>query len=299
MQITTSGKMVPVFQWLNSYALEKYSAENKNYIFDKKHMAVYNIVSRWKNNSKGFKCSNNETLVLKFDTNLSTDFVFEDIEFTSGRSITIALERSIQRDIGDTRLILSVRYINEKQEIFENEEFLSCTTVPGTIAKRLEIYKSAFDNGAKMIYEKYKKEGFRVNLRHDIENFANYLYSENRRRQKIDKFLMEVEARVDINKILILFSIFNNDCFWKNVSSFVSSLICTPYDERLNASFESVQSIPGGLKLEYIDELNRIISIKKSMKGLDSLFNKYDVNFKFHYEEFKNEFMALYSDQHF
>lgn len=257
---------------------------------DKKIDATYYIQCRYKCNGKKYKDSNNEVLHLEFDSNLSPDFYHTEIDFNTKESLTIALLKTEQGNFGRTHLVISVQYINTAQELFENEEHYYCDTLPGTIPKRLEAYKTAFDMAVNEITNRYRKDGFKVNMSHIINNFAGYLYYENKKRPQDKRFLSEFSLKADINKLLILYSIFHDDCFWKGVSSWNSCLHTAPYSDISNR-FDNIE--PTTLVSEQALELERLIQIKTQTKGLFKLFGKHHKDHKFDYANFKREFLSM------
>jgi len=295
MLIKSNGYERQVFERFNPTAIRIFNSKLKQQISDKKLKATFNINFRYKNNSKRTSTCNNEILSLAFDRNLSPDFVFEEVDFSTGRSLTVGLVETYQKDFGKTQLMLSVQHINEEQELFENQAYCYCETLPGTIGKRLQAYKTAFDREVEVIRKGFHQEGFQVHLKHTIDNFAGYLYHENKRRVKEEKFLSEISHKIDINKLLILFSVFHEDYFWKNVSSFNSSLHNAPYCETIHA-YTPHQINRTLLPVEQVEELERLIGIKKNMNGLSNLFEKHfnHSDCKFDYYGFKAEFLELY-----
>lgn len=263
-----------------------FNALNKRFnesITDKKVRATYYVVSRFKNNSKKFGNSNNESLYLEFDSNLSPDFVFQELDFKTGKSVTIALEKSNQKDFGDTQLELSVQFIDERQRLFTNQSFHYCKTVAGTITNRLQAYKVAFDQAVAYELTKIADRGFQVNDRHVINNFAGYLYYENKRRGKDEKFLSHVCPKVCINKILTIYSVLNDDVFWKSPVTW-ASMNNNPYTDRGEENIFYNSRLP----IEQIEGLELAIRIRNSM-SYRIFEDSYNKNRDFDYSIFKEK----------
>lgn len=291
MELLSNGIERGIFKHFYKNSFSHQNQKMKEQVTDKKLKATYNIEVRYKNNSKRLRESNNETLHLEFDTNLSTDFSHTEMDPSTGESLTIALLRSEQRDFGATRLVLSIQYINAAQELFENEDYCHCDTLQGTIANRLQAYKQTFDKAVSEQVSKYKAQGFKVKLRHTIDNFAGYLYYENKKRAKDSKFLSETAPKLDINKILVLYSIFHEDCFWQETSTWNSTLHNCPY-----SNYNGTNDFrPTLLYAEQVEELERMIRLKSQLPRLHQLFEKHHKDYNFMYHEFKSEFLELHS----
>lgn len=289
MNLISTGIERGIFKDFYPNRFKHQNEQMRNQIIDKKVKATYNIEVRYKNNGRKLSDSNSETLHLKFDPNLSTDLTHTEVDIGTGESLTISLLESKQPDYGTTCLVLSIQYINAAQELFENEDYCYCPTPAGTITKRLQAYKIAFDEAVQREVAKFKAEGFQVNLRHTLDNFAGYLYHENKRRAKDDRFLSEFATKADINKILVLYSIFNEDCFWTGAASFNSTLHNCPY-----SNFNGTSDYrPTLLYAEQVHELERMIQLKK--QTLHSDFEKYHKGYKFLYDEFKQEFLSRFN----
>lgn len=289
MELLSSGIERGIFKDFYKNRFTYTNEQMRTQLTDNKLKATYNIEVRYKNNGRKLKDSNNETLHLKFDTNLSTDFTHTEIDSTTGESLTIALLESKQPDYGTTRLILSIQYINAAQELFENEDYCYCPTLPGTITRRLQGYKKAFDEAVQREVAKFKAEGFKVKLRHTIDNFAGYLYYENKKRAKDDRFLSDFAMKASINQILVLYSIFNEDCFWKGAATWNSNLHNCPYSN-YNGTNDFRPTLLYG---EQVEELDRMIRIARGIPRLYDLFEKHHKDHNFLYDDFKEEFLAI------
>lgn len=251
----------------------------------------YYIASRYKNSimkslSGGrMEGSNLETLHLEFDVNLSPDFVRQELDFKTGRSLTISLQRNEQGRSGNTKLIVSSQYINEAQEVFENDLAFYCPTVGGTIDKRLQAYKAAFDSLAQKEVEDYLANGFKVKVRHTVNNFAGYLVQLDKSKPKGEKFLCDYGVRTVVNKILIIYSIEHGDCFWKE--SHNTSLWQSPYFD----TGEVLQDVEF-VALEQCQAID-LDAISIRFKDYNHLFEEFSSQWKFDYYGFKAKYLAL------
>lgn len=268
----------------NTKRAEQIKAKNLN--------AYYYVHIRYKNNSaKSFsggrlEGSNTETLHLEFDTNLSPDFVCQELDFKTGRSLTLSLQKTEQGSSGRTKLIVSSQYINEAQEVFENDLAFYCPTIGGTIDKRLQAYKIAFDELAQKEIEDYRANGFKVKIRHTVNNFAGYLVKSNQQKPKGEKFLSDYGIRVDVNKILIIYSIEHGDCFWRESNH--NALFQAPYFD----TGEVMQDVEI-VALEQ-SQVNDLDAISMRFNDYRKLFEEFSSQWKFDYYGFKEKYLKSY-----
>lgn len=287
METLSKGHEREIFTDFRLGYINHFSQKLREQVKSKKLKAVYYVAYRSKNTRTHLSDSNTDSLDLAFDTNLSSDFHFEDINFAKGSSFSISLLESNQRDFGRTQLKLSIQYIDEEQNFFENIEYAYCPSIGGTIENRLLEYKKAFDNHVAQSLVDYKMNGFKVNIVHTINNFAGYLYYKNKKASKDEKFISEFAQKSDINKILIIYSIMNGDCFWKHVSPFQSHLNEAPYYDQSNC-FTNIQAT--NLYAEQVFQLNQSINIVKHLGYM--AFEKHLSSNGFDYFGFKQEFFV-------
>lgn len=197
--------------------------EEMKFVRDNKLNAVYKIKSRYKNTRKKCSDSNTETLVLEFDTNLSTDFTLSHVDFQAGTSYTLSLKMSVQTDYGRTCLRVQEQHVNEQQELFEETLYFYCPTVKGTITKRLQEYKKAFDEQGQQYIQRYLDKGFRTSNT-IVNNLAEWMICE---------FNFGYEIKERLNQYLTIYSALNGDCFHQEHTEKTSYCIYSaPYHHR-------------------------------------------------------------------
>lgn len=268
--------------------IKHFSQKLREQVASKKLNAIYYVAYRSKNTRKHLSDSNTESLDLEFDTNLSSDFHFEDVNIANGTSFSVSLLKSSQRDFGHTQLGIATQFIDEAQNFYENIDYIYCPTIGGTIDNRLLEYKKAFDSYVSKSLAQYIEHGFKVHLVHTLSNFAGYLYYKNKSASKGEKFLSEFATKSDLNKILIVYSLMNADCFWKDVSPFQSHLNQAPYYDQDN--FVSLK--PANLYSEHVQELDQAILLVKKLGY--SAFEKHLTCNGFDYASFKQEFFSVF-----
>ncbi|SAL76701.1 hypothetical protein AWB71_05300 [Caballeronia peredens] len=173
----------------------------------------YNLVVRFKNSKKTSEC-NNESLQLQFDQDLSPDFTRSHVDFKTGKSLTLSLIAADQPYYGNTALTLHAVYTNEQQELLTNRITFYCKTLPGTIEKRLQHYRRAFEHECNGLMAEYFEQGFAVQEEHIISNMASFLHFARDGNGK--SYLSEIVPVASINQLLTIFSVLNDDCFHKD-----------------------------------------------------------------------------------
>jgi hypothetical protein len=182
MELQSNGYQFNIFDGYRESFINSRSIRAKQYEYAKKTNAYYRIASRHKNSRNKNRHPtkpddwNNESLYLEIDPNLSPDFNFTYVDLITEKSLCVNLIETEQRDWGRTTLILQVIYTGENQELFQNKNYEYVETIPGTIEKRLQLYKQAFDKVCQMYLASYFNEGFKVNRQHVIDNLANYIW---------------------------------------------------------------------------------------------------------------------------
>lgn len=291
MELTSFGYERKILRNFGDGYIRHFNEKMADQIKAKNFNAYYRFALRYKNSvvkslSGGrLEGCNTETLHLEFDANLSPDFVRQDLDFSTGRSLTLCLQKTEQGSSGNTKLIVSSQYINEVQEVFENDLAFYCPTVGGTIDKRLQAYKAAFDQLAQKEIDDYRAHGFKVKVRHTVNNFAGYLVRSNDKKPKADKFLNDYGIRVDVNKILVIYSIEHGDCFWKESNH--NALFQAPYfdtgEVMQDVEFVALQQC----------QANELDAISMSFKKHWKLFEEFSSQSRFDYYGFKEKYLLL------
>jgi hypothetical protein len=263
MELISNGYERNVFDGFRGYNHDHRAKKQKEYVRDKSINVCYRVAARFKNNSRPFTNANTESLCLEIDSNLSSDFNFVYVDTTTWKSFVINLLEVDQRHFGDTYLRISTQYINENQEIFENDGFFMCKSIGGTITKRIQYYKKCFDEECEKRLNDFLGNGFEVHRRHVVNNLAAYIYTESKK-QKPRVAIYDTSPTSQINNWLIVFSILNNDCFFKHCLSPEST--CTRY----GYPWENYQKMhheltPIRLPVEQVEIFEKIFSLS----GLD------------------------------
>lgn len=145
MQIhETNGKNFTVFDGFFKGHIETFNRHSKELIINQKLGVAYNIPFRMNNTRRVFKDSNTEQMDIVFDHNLSKNGYYSHINFETQESIQIKLLKAVQPDYGRTQIKIAVEYINTKQELFENLEYIYCDSVGGRVERKLEKIIEAF-----------------------------------------------------------------------------------------------------------------------------------------------------------
>ena len=263
----TNGKNFAVFDGFFKGHIETFNKHSKELIINKKIGVAYNITFRMKNTRKTLSDSNSEQIEFVFDSNLSENGYFSEVNFKTQESIQIKLVRANQPEWGKTKLEIAVEYINQNQELFENLEYAYCESVGGRIDKKLEKIVECFKKECSEIYKDYLENGFKVRQRFDVENLASFIYF-NRKDS-----LCNHAIKADINKILTILSYRNNDCFYKNqLSSWDKMLGRYPfYDKSRWNNLGDLKHII--LRSEQVEEIDKCIELMKDKRFNDAFKN--------------------------
>lgn len=200
-------------KWGRGSVNRKYG--NKNFIKDRFMNVYYYIETRNKNTGKWRDTDNAETLKLFFDPNLSTDFIHTELNIITGESMTISMIESSQRHIGDTSLSFTIQYVDNEQNIYETTGGCTCTTLAGTVSKRLKHYKEAFLKAVELYVSDYHANGVKTHYYEKVKAIAAYIHLIDMEMQPNHKLGHSIKS--SINTILVLYSIFNNDCYKKQL----------------------------------------------------------------------------------
>jgi len=207
MQLKSNGYNYQVFEGFREDSLRSHKITSNQYQFDKKFQAYYRLW-RYKNNSKNYRDSNNESMHMIFDSNLSPDFSTTHINLQTQESLSIHLIEVHQKDTGQTQLVMRIEHVDQEQNLYQNQDYFYIDTLPGTVAKRMKFYKQEFDRISQDIIHKYLEHGFSVKFAHTLENLASYIYYAYVKRPMGCNY----DIAKPINQILAVFSVLNCDC---------------------------------------------------------------------------------------
>lgn len=268
MQIhETNGKNFTVFDGFFKGHIETFNRHSKELIINQKLGVAYNITFRIKNTRRVLKDSNTEQMEIVFDHNLSKNGYYSYINFDTQESIQIKLLKAVQPDYGRTQIEIAIEYINTKQELFENLEYIYCDSVSGRVERKLEKIIEAFQKECINIHNKYLENGFEVRQIFNVENLASFIYF-NRK-----DCLCNHSIKEDINKILTIFSYRNNDCFYQKELGSCDKLIGRyPFNDRSrwNNLGDLKQVI---LRAEQIEEIDKCIELMRDKRFNEAFKN--------------------------
>jgi hypothetical protein len=294
MELQSNGYERNLFDGFWPHSYKHRAIKNDEFVWDKKLSVYYRVASRFKNNSRPYTDANTESLYLEIDSNLSRDLNFVYVDTSTWKSIVINLLEVDQGHFGDTKLRISTQYINEKQEIFENDGFFMCKSIGGTIGKRLQHYKQRFDEECNKRLGDFLVNGFEVHRSHVINNLAAYIYTESKK-QKPRVAVFDTSPTSQINNWLIVFSILNNDCFFMHCLSPEST--CTRYGYPWeNYQKRHSELTPVRLPIEQVEIFEKIFGLSGLDKyaieqAIDNFTSKSWDGDQFSYYKFKQWFL--------
>ncbi|SAL76524.1 hypothetical protein AWB71_05257 [Caballeronia peredens] len=214
MDLQSNGYNYIVLEDLRNKLL--FDLTREDYIQDKKYQARYHL-NRWKTSSSnrrdkrlGFNNVgyNNECMRLRFDTNLSPDFSKTHIDIATQRSLSVYLDEVNQPEFGRTQLVLRIEHVDGEQNLYQNRSWQYIETLPGTVAKRMKLYKDEFERLSEEFITTYLQDGFKVVLSHITDNMASYLFHAYFRGTAWCNY----DIATPINNMLLVFSVLNDDC---------------------------------------------------------------------------------------
>jgi hypothetical protein len=226
------------FSHLNDYALTNRS--KRVFKTDKKTGCVYYEACRFKTNERG-NDYNTEVIHLEIDTNLSPNFYVEEINLVSGRSVLCQLTDFEQPRFGNTKLTMSVFYIDELQEQRETTHSFYMPTLPGTVASKLARALDCFRKEAQGQIAKVNNQGFSYGHQRTGEYYASFvLLRAKELDRKRDKWATKIfyesftgYSPVALNAILLIYSISNGNKLHQpgSITFLESALVNTQFAE--------------------------------------------------------------------
>ena len=294
MELFSNGFERNVFDGFREYNFDYRAKEQLQYVYDKKVKVYYRVALRMKNSNRGCRNSNTESLHLEINSNLSQDFNFTYVDNKSGISLVINLLETEQREFGCTYLKVSTQYINEKQEIFENNDLFNCESIGGTITKRLQHYKESFLEQCYKLQDDVLNKGFKVHNNHIIDNLAAYIYTESKKKNNRIA-IYDNSPSQQINNWLIVFSILNNDCFFKDYIK--PGTTCDRFGKPWNNYGKKHYDLtPVRLPVEQVEIFEKIFSLPWPQKyAIEQAIDKFCTTQwdggQFSYHEFKQWFL--------
>ena len=254
MELFSYGKMDAVFDTFN-FCTERVKHLDGLFVTDKKLGIRYRAFRHKK--SRKWGDSNNESMSMAVDTNLSPAFFFQYVDSQTGQSLTVSLKEVEQPSYGKTTLRMPIQYVDTQQRLFQRDALLVIETLPGTVAKRIAFYKQKFDAECQELLSKFLETGFRVNQNDVVNNMASYIHRWHLSHQVS---LYDPNPAAQINEVLAVFSVLNEVQF----RSLQAGNPCVWHEPFSNMKRDMDKLVPAWLPLEQIDALDRILYFKKN-----------------------------------